>query len=305
MWRKKYTFAPLYLYFLKENKQHILIVGLVFSMIMWGVSWPSAKVLSRYGGPVEMAWLRFVFTFFGVLGILKAIKVPLLIDKKGFRSLLMASLLMAFYSLLFFSGIKKGLPGKGGVLVTTTSPLVAFLLGSIIARRTWMKKEVLGVCTGLLAGVFLLEVWKNYNHILDSGNLYFLASTVVWGVLSRFTSSSHQYGSPLAFSMWMYLLCILWLGFFADFSSLSHIVQTGDQTFWFNIIFNGVLNTGVATTIFFYATSKLGAEKSSSFIYIVPFAASLASLIFLGEPIEWNTIVGGLLGLSAVWIIHR
>lgn len=273
-------------------------------MIMWGVSWPSAKVLSRYAAPVDMAWLRFVVTFFGVWCILKMIKVPLLIDKKGIQSLLFASMLMAFYSLLFFSGIKKGLPGKGGVLVTTTSPIVAFILGSVIARRKWMRKEVLGLLVGLLAGVFLLEVWKNYNHILESGNLFFLASTIVWGVLSRFTSTSNQYGSPLAFSMWMYLLCILWLSFFADFSSIVHTLQTGDTTFWFNLIFNGVLNTGVATTIFFYATSQLGAEKSSSFIYIVPFAASLASLLFLGEPILWNTIVGGLLGLTAVWIIN-
>jgi drug/metabolite transporter (DMT)-like permease len=71
------------------------------------------------------------------------------------------------------------------------------------------------------------------------------------------------------------------------------------------MIFNSVINTGMATTFFFYATSKMGAEKTSSFIYIVPFAAALSSLFFVYETIYWNTIVGGLLGISAVWMINK
>jgi drug/metabolite transporter (DMT)-like permease len=69
--------------------------------------------------------------------------------------------------------------------------------------------------------------------------------------------------------------------------------------------FNGIINTGLATTFFFYATSKMGAEKTSSFIYIVPFAAAFSSFIAIGEIIKWNTIVGGILGIAAVWVINR
>jgi drug/metabolite transporter (DMT)-like permease len=69
--------------------------------------------------------------------------------------------------------------------------------------------------------------------------------------------------------------------------------------------FNGIINTGIATTFFFYATSKIGAEKTSSFIYIVPFAAAISSFIAIGELIKWNTIVGGILGVIAVAIINR
>jgi drug/metabolite transporter (DMT)-like permease len=75
--------------------------------------------------------------------------------------------------------------------------------------------------------------------------------------------------------------------------------------FWGNMLFNGIVNTGIATTFFFYATSKIGAEKTSSFIYIVPFAAAISSYIAIGEIIQWNTIVGGLLGIVAVWVINK
>lgn len=290
---------------MKLDKKQWLIVGIVLSMMMWGISWPSAKVLSRYGQPIEIAFIRFLFTFIGVFILLKGIRTPLAITKKGLSSLTVASMLMAFYSMLFFSGIKKGMPGAGGVLVTTTSPIVAFLLGALLARRKLVSKEIIGLIIGLIAGTFLLRLWSNYDHVFESGNLFFLASTVVWAVLSRFTSNSYKYGSALAFSLWMYLLCIVWLSFFVDFHHILQILQHGDSLFWFNMLFNAVLNTGIATTIFFYGTSILGAEKTSSFIYIVPFAASISAFLFLGEIIHWNTLVGGLLGLSAVWVINK
>jgi drug/metabolite transporter (DMT)-like permease len=128
---------------------------------------------------------------------------------------------------------------------------------------------------------------------------------VVWAILSRITALSVNFGSPLSFSLWMYLLCIIILSLFIDFSSIYHIITTGDTKFWINMTFNGIINTGIATTFFFYATSKIGAEKTSSFIYIVPFAAAISSFIAIGELIKWNTIVGGILGVIAVAIINR
>lgn len=287
------------------SKRNALIIGLVLSMITWGISWPSAKILSTYGKPLEIAFLRFVFTFGGVGILLKMFHVPLHLNKSGFRSLIMASFCMAIYSMLFFNGIKHGMPGAGGVLVTVTSPLVTFLLGSILVKRTWKRNEKLGLGIGLLAGIFLLQLWSKYDQLLESGNLYFLASTLVWAILSQFTAASSKYGSSLAFSLWMYLLCIFWLATVVDFSNIIQIVQKGDFRFWFNILFNAVINTGLATTIFFLGTSQLGAEKTSSFIYIVPFAASISSYLFLNEIIHWNTMVGGALGLLAVWMINK
>lgn len=286
-----------------KNKNFI-VFGITASMLIWGMSWPSAKVLSHYGKPLEIAFLRFVFTFISLYFILVFLKTDLKINKKGLPSLLASSVLIAVYSMLFFTGILKGMPGAGGVLVTTTTPIVAYILAMLIKKRMPTQKEFFGLIIGLIAGSILLNIWKHPSEILASGNLYFVLSTVVWAILSRFTALSFNYGSPLAYSLWMYLLCIIILGFFMDFGSIKNILMTGDTKFWLNMLFNGIVNTGVATTFFFYATSKIGAEKTSSFIYIVPFAAAVSSLIALNEVIHWNTIAGGLLGILAVWVIN-
>ncbi|MBK7039256.1 MAG: DMT family transporter [Bacteroidetes bacterium] len=289
---------------LAKNK-HFLIVGISLSMLIWGMSWPSAKVLSHYGKPLEIALIRFVFTFISLFVLLHVLKVKLSIQTKGLPSLLIASVLIALYSMLFFTGILKGMPGAGGVLVTTMTPIVSYMLALIIQKRKPSGKELIGLLIGLLAGCILLSIWNHASQILQSGNLFFILSTLVWAILSRITALSFKYGSPLAFSLWMYLLCILILTCFVDLQSIKQILIKGDTMFWGNMLFNGIVNTGIATTFFFYATSKIGAEKTSSFIYIVPFAAAISSYIAIGEIIQWNTIVGGLLGIVAVWVINK
>nr|MBP6313952.1 DMT family transporter [Chitinophagaceae bacterium] len=288
-----------------SKNKHFLIGGITVSMLIWGMSWPSAKILSHYGQPIEIAFIRFVFTFISLLFILKFLKINLAITKKGIPSLFFAATLIALYSMLFFTGILKGMPGAGGVLVTTMTPIMSYVLVMIIKKRTPTTKEMLGLGIGFVAGCILLSVWNQSSTILQSGNLFFLLSTLVWAVLSRVTALSFNYGSPLAFTLWMYLICIFILALFINFQSVQQILLKGDLKFWLNMSFNGIINTGLATTFFFYATSKIGAEKTSSFIYIVPFAAAFSSYIAIGEIIKWNTLVGGILGIAAVWVINR
>lgn len=288
-----------------NKSKYFLITGMVLSMLIWGMSWPSAKVLSVYGKPLEIAFIRFVFTFLSLFIMLHLLKIKLGISRRGLPSLIFASVLIALYSMLFFTGILKGMPGAGGVLVTTMTPIIAYMLALVIKKRKPSGRELSGLIMGFAAGCILLRVWDHSDEILQSGNLFFILSTLVWAVLSRITALSFQYGSPLAFSLWMYLLCIGIIAFFIDMNAIERIVTTGDLKFWLNMLFNGIVNTGIATTFFFYATSKMGAEKTSSFIYIVPFAAALSSFIAIGEIIQWYTILGGVIGILAVWVINR
>jgi drug/metabolite transporter (DMT)-like permease len=297
-----YTFALMQS--LTKNK-NFLLVGILISMLIWGVSWPLAKLLMHYGKPLEIAIIRFFFTFLSMLIILKVGKVSYSVSKKGWTSLLLASMLLGLYNFTFFNGIKFGMPGAGGVLGTTLTPIITFIIGLIITKKVLQKNEILGLILGLIAGIFLLKLWVNYDHLLDNGNAFFLASAVIWASLSRVTSTAKGFGSPLAFSLWIYLGAIIVLSFFVDFSSIIHILSTADMHFWFLMLFMAVINTGMATTFYIYATSIIGAEKTNSFIFVVPFCAAVCSYFIVDEIIQWNTIVGGILGILAVWIINK
>lgn len=287
------------------SKKEILFPALVCSMIVWGVAWPSAKYLTQFGGVIDIAFTRFLFTAIGIFILLKLIKVPFTIDKKGLPLLFLGATLMAGYSLLFFGGIQKGMPGAGGVLVTTLTPIVSYIIALIVSKRKPTTYETMGLLIGLIAATFLLHIWNNASNILKSGNLFFLCSCIVWALLSRITAIAQRYGSALAYTWWMYVICAGILLLFANPQKIMVMLQQGNWKFYGNLIFNAVINTGIATTIFFFATTQLGSARTSSFIYIVPFAAAISSWIIFREIISWYTIVGGMLGILAVWWLNK
>ena len=93
--------------------------------------------------------------------------------------------------------------------------------------------------------------------------------------------------------------------FFSGPAASAALLSKGDGVFWGNLFFSATITTSIATTFYFVATSKIGASKASSFIFLVPFSAALGSWIFLDEVPQIHSIVGGLLGIAAVYILNK
>lgn len=282
-----------------------LFLAMIVSMILWGLSWPSAKVITHFSVPVNLTVYRYAIVVMSLFPILLLIKIPLKIKAKGIPFVLISGLLLAYYSYVMFEGLKHGMAGAGGVLVTTLNPIMAYFLSLLLQWKRPTKNESIGLFFGLLAGGVLLKIWENQAALFQSGNLYFLAAAFIWSVMSRFTAKSSDYGSPFSFSLWMYVICMLVLIPFMDFEIFFKNMGVKDPYFWGNLIFGGAIVTSLATTVYFYATSKIGSDKASSFIFLVPFAAALSSWLLLGEKLEWHTIAGGCLGILAVYMIQR
>lgn len=272
---------------------------------MWGLSWPSGKVAAAYGSPVTIVLIRYVIVFISFLPIFFFMKAPLMIHKKGIPALIAAGILLSFYTYLFFNGLKNGLAGAGGVLVTTMNPIMAYGIGLILNRKTPSKNEGIGLILGILAGATLLKIWGNIDELFASGNIYFLLAAFVWAVMSRITSKASNYGSSMSFSLWMYLATVMIMLPLVDYTSLQETLTRADSYFWWNIVFSAVFATSLATTYYFYATTTLGPEKASSFIFLVPVSAAVSSWLFLNESLLPHTVVGGVLGIAAVYMINR
>lgn len=289
----------------KQSSEVWLLAGIVVSMFLWGLSWPSGKVLSGYCSAINFSVYRYAIVLVSMVLILLATRTSFGLQRKGFPIVATAGLLLAVYSYLFYKGLKTGSPGAGGVLVTIMNPLMAYVLGLVLDRRRPTGREGAGLAVGIVAGVVLLQLWSNTSSLLDSGNLYFLFAAFTWAVMSKFTSRGGRYGSSLGFSLWQYLVTFLCMLPLADVAEFRQALQIHDTVFWGNLFFSSAIVTAGATTMYFYATTRLGAEKASSFIFLVPLCASVSSWGLLGEQIKLHTAIGGVLGITAVYIMNR
>jgi drug/metabolite transporter (DMT)-like permease len=290
----------------QNNKsEKLLFIGIVFSMLMWGLSWPSGKVLSTYGHAPSLVFIRYLIVALSFAPVFFFIKDSLIIDKKGIPGLLLSGILLFTYAFLFLLGLRKGSAGAGGILVTTMNPIVAYCLSLIITRKLPSRNESIGLIIGIIAGSVLLKIWGVGVDLFDSGNIYFLLAAFTWALLSRITAKAENYGSSFAFSFWLYITTTMTAFAFVDIQDLIHTIQYGDRYFWMNVIFMGTLATTAASTCYFYATTKLGPARASSFIFLVPFSAGLSAWFFLGEVLLPHTLIGGILGIMAVYIINK
>ena len=288
----------------KKTADKYLAGGMVVSMFLWGLSWPSAKILTRYCTAFNFAEYRYIVVVATLFVLLLVMGTSMRVKRAGIPAIIASGLLLAAYSYSFFIGLKKGYAGAGGVLVTILNPIMSYVIGMIMSRRLPSRREALGLVIGAAAGCILLKLWDN-TGLLESGNLYFLLAAVLWAIMSKFTAKGAQYGSSLGFSLWQYVVTLLCLLPFTNFEEMRQVVFITDRLFWINLFFSSAIVTALATTVFFFTTTRLGAEKASSFIFLVPLAAAVSSWVLLGEKILPHTAIGGILGLIAVYIMNK
>ncbi len=289
----------------KHAPQQSLIVGIIISMFLWGLSWPSGKVLSGYCSVINFSVYRYIIVVLTMVALLLVLGNSFRLKKEGIPAMLTSGVLLAVYSFFFFKGLKSGAPGAGGVLVTTLNPIMAYTVGIVLSRKLPSRNEAIGLTLGVIAGCILLRLWDNTSALLESGNLFFLLAAFTWAVMSKFTAKGAKYSSSLGFSTWQYLITLLCLLPFTNFTEMRAATHITDAVFWANLVFSSAIVTAGATTMYFYTTTRLGAEKASSFIFLVPLAAAVSSWLLLGEQIHIHTAVGGVLGMAAVYMINK
>ena len=274
-------------------------------MLSWGLSWTNGKILGNYENITLIIFWRFVFASLFFFPALILTNSPLIPSKKNLPLIVLNAILIIFYNIFYFAGTKTGLAGAGGVLVTTLNPILTTILTSIIFNTSISLKDWLGLFLGLVGGAFIIQLWNiNINLLFKSGNIYFLLASLSWVLVTINTSISKKTIHYMTYSQWSFIIgSIFCLPFILNHNIF--IVFNYDWIFWINLLLISLGAMAFGQSIYFKATTLLGPKKASSFILTVPISAMLFAILFLNEPIIFTTIFGGILGLSAVYIINK
>lgn len=275
-------------------------------MVSWGISWPIGKMIAGTAPISVLVFWRFFATFLSVIPLLLVMRLPFKLKTgKDYWNVLIGGIIYTFYNQFFFMGLKNGLPGAGGVLVTTLNPIVTFFIVVLVQKKRISKRQVIGLFFGFIGGLVILQVWKiSIDYLLLSGNLFFLLCSFVWATLSLNSQSTGKSMSPITYSFYVYAVgsVIEFLFCFND-PSFWKVWSMGFD-FWASIFYLTVISTTFGTTVYFYAATRLGSEIASSFIFIVPLSAYLSSYLILDEVVQIPVIIGGSLAILAVYLIN-
>ena len=284
-----------------QNKHFTYL--LIFAMFLWGGGWSALKILTYDLSMEVIVFWRFFIMSISFVPIIYFMKEPLTLNLSGAKFIASSSVLNIAFMVSSFFGIQGSFAGNGGVIITTLAPIMTFLLVAIIFKTKLYASQYIGLLIGLVGGIIMLEL-NDITLFLNSSNIYFLLCAIIWAGVTILSQHSHEHIHPIHYSFYIAVIATIASFIYGYSSDLTSVFEQGRE-FWIALVYLAVFGQSVATTIFFIASGKLGSERTSSFMFLVPLFSLFIAWLVLAEEIEIHILMGGSLSLIAVYFINK
>lgn len=286
-----------------NSKYHL---AALFTVAVWGATFVSTKVLIAHSlTPAEIFFMRFVLAYLCIL--------PFARGRMWAQSLRDEALLLAagicggsIYFLTENIALEYA-PASNVSLIVCTAPVWTALVLSIIDRNERMsRRQALG---SALAFVGMVLVVLNGHFVLrlsPRGDLLAFCAAWLWMLYSLLIKKlGNRY--PALFitrKVFFYgLLTILpWFAFRPFDVSWQTLAQ---PAVWGNLLFLGFIASMLCYLLWNAAMHRLGAVRTTNYIYINPLVTILTAAAFINERITLVALLGAALILYGMWHAER
>lgn len=287
----------------KTNTGHLLAL---ITILIWGTTFISSKILLTDFTPVEILFFRFLLGYFVLLLIYsrpvrtKSFKEELLFVSAGLCGI-------TLYFLLENIALVYTLASNVGVIVSIAPFFTAVIAHFFLEEEKFHRQFIIGFVIAL-SGIILIGLNGSFLLKLNPiGDLLAFIAPMVWAiysVLMRKISGLQVHTIGATRKVFFYgILFMLPALFIFDFHlDLSRFKDTQNMT---NILFLGLGASALCFVTWNRAVGILGAVKTSVYIYIVPVVTVAASALILNEKITWATLLGTFLTLTGSYISER
>jgi drug/metabolite transporter (DMT)-like permease len=205
------------------------------------------------------------------------------------------------YAALAYSGFFYAPAAHASVLMPGSLPLWTTLLAALILHDRITPVRALGLAfilggDLLVGGASLLhgfeggEVWK--------GDLLFMTAALCWSVFSVLARrhALDAVRGTIAITVFALLTYVPVYGLLvASRVITSHLATAPVGELLFQMLFQGVGSVVISGITFTKMIQHFGPVRSTMITALVPGLSALGAVIFLGEPLYWNLILGLLL----------
>jgi O-acetylserine/cysteine efflux transporter len=276
-------------------------VMLVTALLM-GSSYPVAKDVLAVMSPLLYSSSRYLIAGLFLLAALAVRGQPLGLPRRDWLPLMLLSLLgVTVFQACWGYGIAHTSPSVGSIIMTTTTTFAAIF--------AWMQGRRLSPLgwTGItvaFAGILLVVNNSLSRFTIDIGNLggaaFWLIAAFCWALyVDRSVTYNLRLGA-LRVVAWTTLsgaLVLLVVALSVDSLAEFGRLDTRLLGFW---LYTGTFPVGVAYLGIAFGLERLGVSRVMVYMYLIPVAGVGLSAQFLGDPLTWARILGGLIVLLGV-----
>lgn len=278
----------------------------LLTVIIWGTTFISTKVLLADFQPIEILFFRFLM---GLLALV--IIYPRRLKQTGFRReivFIAAGLCgVCLYYLLENIALTYTMASNVGVIISVAPFFTAILSHLFLKREEKLRANFFIGFFAAMFGIGLISFNGASLQLNPIGDLLALLAAFLWACYSILTRKISDYGYNTILTtrrIFFYgLLFMIPALFLFDFKlDLSRFVT---PVYLLNILFLGLGASALCFVTWNFAVKVLGAVKTSIYIYLVPVITVAASVLIIHEPFTWITGTGTVLTLAGLFISER
>lgn len=275
------------------------------TILIWGTTFISTKVLLETFSPVEILFIRFVM---GYLALWLVCPRTLKLDSRRQEPLFMAAGLcgITMYYLLENIALTFTLASNVGVIISIAPFFTAILSCLFLGGARPGRQFFIGFLLAM-AGIFLLSFGSSSLSINPMGDILAVAAAIIWAVYSTLTKkiSAFGYGTIQTTRRTFFYGLIFMIPALAlmDFNvSLSQVTSPLNLC---NLLFLGLGASALCFVTWNLAVKILGSVRTSVYIYMVPVITTVSSALVLKEPVTMTAVCGIALTLAGLFLSER
>lgn len=276
------------------------------TILIWGTTFISTKVLLNSLQPVEILFCRFLLGWLALWIVCPRRLKGTTIRQEGLFAA--AGLCgVCLYYLLENIALTCTMASNVSVIVSSAPFFTAILSGLVWKRGETLRANFLVGFAAAMAGIGLISFHGGSLQIAPAGDLLALLAAFLWACYSVLTRiiGGEGYSTILttrrvfSYGILFMIPALFLLDFCPDLSSLA------DPVCLLNLLFLGLGASALCFVTWNYAVKELGAVQTSLYIYLVPVITVAASILVLHEPFAWTTGAGMALTLAGLWLSER
>jgi drug/metabolite transporter (DMT)-like permease len=274
---------------------------LLAASVLWGVNFTAVKVGVTSMSPLLYADLRFGGAGLAMVAVLVLRGEPLLCRRADLPLLVVAAFVGTTLGQVAFVYAMTLTSASNTALLQATVPIFTAVLVIGLGRERLSWRLWGGLLFGLLGVALVVNGARGGSGGASPvGDLLALATALAFASYGVLIARLVDRYSAYQVSAWIMLLAGLFLAPGGVAGALATPLATIPAAGWLALTYSMIGAVLITNALYFTAIHRLGAAHANLFLYLEAFLGVLFAVIFLGEPVTFLQLIGGIVVVASV-----